>query len=296
MKLNEKLKTLRQKKKLTQEDVAKKLNISRQSVSKWERGINEPNLTTIKELCLIYEVSISELLDDCEVGIVLTKEEKQFKIETKLFLFNSAFTLFGILLTFILIRLMQDIIPLHYDFQGQITRYGSKWETLNLIWILLLFYSFSSLFHFYYAKNEPALLKTMIASQIILLISILMMIALNIWMGFNGANNLEADILAFLTSITALLFMVLSIFAFPKINKEINPIFGFRTSFTLTNQEAWEKVNFAQSISGTIFSAIIYLITIMTFKNWNIYLLFGIVISIIPPFIVHEILRKKITQ
>ena len=49
MKFNEKLKFLREKRGYTQEEIAHKLNISRQSISKYENGINEPDIETIKK-------------------------------------------------------------------------------------------------------------------------------------------------------------------------------------------------------------------------------------------------------
>ena len=64
MKFNEKLKSLREEKGYTQDDVAAKLNIARQSVSKWEQGINEPDFETVKALCRMFECSIAELIDD----------------------------------------------------------------------------------------------------------------------------------------------------------------------------------------------------------------------------------------
>lgn len=48
MKFNEKLKALREEKGYTQEEIASKLNVARQSVSKWEQGINEPDLRRLK--------------------------------------------------------------------------------------------------------------------------------------------------------------------------------------------------------------------------------------------------------
>ena len=39
MKFNERLKYLREKKGYTQDEIASRLNISRQSVSKWENGV-----------------------------------------------------------------------------------------------------------------------------------------------------------------------------------------------------------------------------------------------------------------
>ena len=47
MKLNEKLIRLR-KKGLTQDELASKLNVSRQAISKWENGNSEPELNNIK--------------------------------------------------------------------------------------------------------------------------------------------------------------------------------------------------------------------------------------------------------
>ena len=78
MKFNERLKYLREKKGYTQDEIASRLNISRQSVSKWENGINEPDIETIKKLCNILDCSIVELIDD-ESKIITTKEEKEKK-------------------------------------------------------------------------------------------------------------------------------------------------------------------------------------------------------------------------
>lgn len=67
MKFNEKLKALREAKGYTQEDIAGKLNIARQSVSKWEQGINEPDINTLKRLAEIFECSVDELLSEKEM-------------------------------------------------------------------------------------------------------------------------------------------------------------------------------------------------------------------------------------
>ena len=58
MKFNEKLKSLRESKGYTQDEIASKLNIARQSVSKWEQGINEPDFDTTKKLCQILDCSL----------------------------------------------------------------------------------------------------------------------------------------------------------------------------------------------------------------------------------------------
>lgn len=64
MKFNEKVALLRKQKGMTQEALAFKLGISRQSVSKWETGECEPDLSKSKEIASMFEVSIDYLLND----------------------------------------------------------------------------------------------------------------------------------------------------------------------------------------------------------------------------------------
>ncbi len=52
----------RKNKKLTQEQLAEKLNISDRAVSKWERGLNLPDASLMLELSKIFDISVNELL------------------------------------------------------------------------------------------------------------------------------------------------------------------------------------------------------------------------------------------
>ncbi len=62
--LSEKLYTLRTKAGLSQEELAERLNVSRQSVSKWESGSSIPTIDKILELSSVYGVSTDYLLKD----------------------------------------------------------------------------------------------------------------------------------------------------------------------------------------------------------------------------------------
>lgn len=66
MTLGQKLKLLRSRKGLTQKDLAEKLNVSFQTVSKWENNENEPDLTTIKQLAAFFDCSIDYLLSESD--------------------------------------------------------------------------------------------------------------------------------------------------------------------------------------------------------------------------------------
>lgn len=48
---------------LTQEDLAKQLNISRQAVSKWETGIAIPDLEVLLDISKLYDVTINDILE-----------------------------------------------------------------------------------------------------------------------------------------------------------------------------------------------------------------------------------------
>ena len=53
---------LRKARNLTQEDIAKKLNISAQAVSKWENDISSPDISLLSDIASIFNISIDELL------------------------------------------------------------------------------------------------------------------------------------------------------------------------------------------------------------------------------------------
>ena len=62
MEVFEILKTLREKNNLTQEEMANRVNITRQAVSRWETGETQPNPEMLKVLSREFNVSINTLL------------------------------------------------------------------------------------------------------------------------------------------------------------------------------------------------------------------------------------------
>ena len=57
------LKFLRKSHNYTQEDLAKKLDISRQAVSKWETGMTIPDLEVLLKISKLYNVTINDILE-----------------------------------------------------------------------------------------------------------------------------------------------------------------------------------------------------------------------------------------
>ena len=66
MKFNDKIVKLRKEKMLTQEELAEKLDVTRQTISKWELGQTVPDKDELIKLSQIFNVSIDEMLDESE--------------------------------------------------------------------------------------------------------------------------------------------------------------------------------------------------------------------------------------
>ncbi len=76
-KLSNRLVEFRNKKGWNQDELASKLDVSRQSISNWENGSSTPSIEFIKKLAALYEVSIDDLLDtDKPIEDCYKKENK----------------------------------------------------------------------------------------------------------------------------------------------------------------------------------------------------------------------------
>ncbi len=56
------IKKFRESKNMTQEDVAEKLNVTRQAVSSWETEKTQPDVETLQKLAQVLEISVEELI------------------------------------------------------------------------------------------------------------------------------------------------------------------------------------------------------------------------------------------
>lgn len=92
MKFGENLYNLRKKQKMSQEKLAEKVGVSRQSVSKWENGTAYPEMNRILELCKIFHCQLNDLVNDkildfdsldeeIKMNVVKFNKEKQRKLK-----------------------------------------------------------------------------------------------------------------------------------------------------------------------------------------------------------------------
>ena len=92
MKFGDNLKKIRKMRKISQEELADKIGVSRQSISKWETGENHPSMTNIMCLCTIFKCNINELVhedmtdinsldEDIKMSVVKFKNKKQKRVK-----------------------------------------------------------------------------------------------------------------------------------------------------------------------------------------------------------------------
>lgn len=291
MQFNEKLKALRIKRQLTQEDIAEKLSISRQSISKWEQGINEPDIQTLKQLCIILDVGIEELIDD-DKEVIVSSDLKIKKASLVLFKIQTGILIFTILFFFILIKFVPDQIALNYNFSGEVTRYGSKWGLLIPLCIGLVPYILSIVFFdlikkdsYEYKKNGIVFLSISLGLQVILTSLIIVVTCLEIKINNESIGTL-------MTGLLASLILPLAIFSSPKFNKTPNFVFGYRTKFAVRHQDAWKKLNWLTSIIMGVISIVIYILALV-FNSTNLVYLNLIYIGAVFITIIYEIILKK---
>ena len=75
MEFAERIITLRKGKELTQEQLAERLNVSRQSISKWESGQVIPDAEKIVALSKVFDVTLDYLLKPSEIDELAVKTE-----------------------------------------------------------------------------------------------------------------------------------------------------------------------------------------------------------------------------
>lgn len=82
--LKENLKTLRKQKGMSQEALAQQLNVVRQTISKWEKGLSVPDADMLIRIADLFDTSVSELL-----GSKIEQEENVSEIAVQLALLNE---------------------------------------------------------------------------------------------------------------------------------------------------------------------------------------------------------------
>lgn len=117
MKLNEKILEQRKKMGLSQEELAERLNVSRQAVSRWEVGSAQPDASNVLQLSRLFGVTADYLLNDeyesdRDVPIVRrTENRSKEKFRKIVGICLGAFGLLGNFIIYIISRMVPVMVP-----------------------------------------------------------------------------------------------------------------------------------------------------------------------------------------
>ncbi|MCH5156867.1 MAG: helix-turn-helix domain-containing protein [Clostridiales bacterium] len=298
MEYNEKLRELRIQNNMSQEQLAEQLHVTRQTVSKWEQGINQPDIYTLKQYATIFNITIDELV--CDVERQDNKPEiKRHKASKILFLISTLLYIFSVLVVFILWRFLQDTIPGHYNVDGVIDRYANKAEILLHLISLTVLYAISLSTFLIGKKNlgKPVpnlstvsyivIFSTVLAAQIGYLIFMMCLYV---------PCLIQDSVMSFIYCMVGDLIFVMGIATHPSITPQ-NTVLGMRTNFTLTNVEAWKKINNVSSICMAVSALIMITINMIFVQFWVALASPAIlIITLVAVFIYHEVLRKQMLR
>ena len=133
MKFNEKLLKLRKEKGLSQEELGMEMQVSRQTISKWETGQSYPDFTRLVMLSDFFDMTLDELVKDIDVQEVRENSFTNEKIDSIYRVSQSVDSIFQN-------RTLKDIIK------------GVKWFIVGSFIFLCLVIAVSLILHIIYPE------------------------------------------------------------------------------------------------------------------------------------------------
>ena len=278
------LKTYRIAKGLSQSDIAEKLFVSRQCVSKWEKGITEPDVQTLARLSEILNVTVDALINDN------SKENDRGSASHNfgLFVANILIALFCCIAFIVVWRFVPPIIPAHWT-NGVIDRYGSRNEVLiNLItpavFLIVDIIVYFALRRINDKRAEYILHGVFAVFQIAYLIFIIALYAKYI-----------TEIFSLITCLSADLIMCATVAMHPKISKQ-NYILGVRTTATLKSATVWNKTNALGCYLFTGCSLIILAVNMSVLLDLSYLFLLAYILPAIISVVYSKIVYRRTAQ
>ena len=123
MNLGKKIAELRKNNNLSQEELAEKVGVARQTISKWEIGDTTPDINQVKIISKIFNISIDELVDNDINSVIVEKvsnTEKLAGITIKILkVFGIMLIVFITLIFLFVIIFMVDMPRNDYDIVGR---------------------------------------------------------------------------------------------------------------------------------------------------------------------------------
>ena len=126
MEIGNKISELRKKKGLSQEELAEKVGVARQTISKWELNETSPDLKQAKELSKIFNVSLDELTDNDIKDILVEKTSNTEKLAGLILKLIKIMVIFIIIFPIVLITAKIIFKNIHEKNSGRLMQVSIK--------------------------------------------------------------------------------------------------------------------------------------------------------------------------
>lgn len=290
MNLSENLQNLRKAKGMSQEELAEKLDVSRQAVSKWETGETSPETEKIIMICDLFDCSMDDLIK----GKVIIEDATSKKVYDKFMNKFSKGISLGVLMILIGVTLLLTIIGVAPE--GDLEKYmffGIAVLMLFVIVAVLIFIvlgikmdslqrKYKSVKNFY-SIEEKEKFETKFAIMIAIAVTIILMgvITLILLLGFK-----IFDMRSTLPYAIFMIFVTIAspIFVYAGIQKSKYDMSNLRYNHLEISEEVAEKIGRISAvimISATIIYFILGFIFNLWTINWLVYPIGGMICGIV---------------
>ena len=137
MELNERLAQLRKEHGLSQNDLAEKLNVSRQAISRWEQGLAMPSSDNLIYLSRLYGITLDELIHGKKEGGAEKKQNNRrsppFLVQTCMCVAIVILIIIGVI-SAIFAWQKSDILSANEIEKEKIEVSNTEVESGNLVW------------------------------------------------------------------------------------------------------------------------------------------------------------------
>ena len=106
MEIGNKILELRKQTNMTQEQLAEKMQVARQTISKWELGETSPDLSQAKELSKIFNISLDELTNNDIKSVIITKLDNATSLTKIIINILKIILIFIIILVIVLVSII----------------------------------------------------------------------------------------------------------------------------------------------------------------------------------------------
>ena len=207
-------------------------------------------------------------------------------------LFSWALILSPLLVTLIMLPILPNEIPMHFGFDGTITRYGSKYEMLILPAIAIVSGLFWILVEKIVIKQDKEKgvrnAKVLYWCSVVFTLFFLVLTIQIAYIGYNDIQNIndEIDVLRIMTVCFGIIFIVIGNLL-PKCKQNI--IVGIRTKWTLSCETSWYKTHRLGGKVMLFYGIVIILLSLFIFDGVvSLLISLGGLIAIIIPLVIYS--------